>query len=144
MKHYSESFNKRSRLIIAPEHDGRRRGRLGPPDGATLRDRIVEALRVQQDSYPCFDWVFPPPVFPKTRGPGSAEELFTDPSVVPGNVQRLPAHPLRRRAWVIRVVHRITHADGLGRAADGHRRARRHVRRRTPASILFGTPAGTR
>ena len=84
MKHYSESFNKRSRLIIAPELEGRRRGRLGSPDAATLRDRIVEALRVQQDSYPCFDWVFPPPVFPKTPGPGRADALFTYPSVVPG------------------------------------------------------------
>jgi oxygen-independent coproporphyrinogen III oxidase len=84
MKHYSESFNKRSRLIIAPEIDAGRRGRLGPPDGATLRDRIVDALRVQQDSYPCFDWVFPPPVFPKSRGPRRAEALFTYPSVVPG------------------------------------------------------------
>jgi oxygen-independent coproporphyrinogen-3 oxidase len=84
MKHLSESFNKRSRLVLVPELKGERRNRLSPPDGATLKERLVAALRVQQDFFPCFDWVFPPPVFPKAKGPAGAEKLFTDASVVPG------------------------------------------------------------
>jgi oxygen-independent coproporphyrinogen III oxidase len=85
MKHYSESFNKRSRLIHAPELPPEPDQRLAAFDAATLRSRVTEALRVQQDFYPCFDWVFPPPVFPKARGPRSAEELFTQASVEPGS-----------------------------------------------------------
>jgi oxygen-independent coproporphyrinogen-3 oxidase len=84
MKHYSESFNKRSRLIVAPEIADTPRRRLAAPDGTTLRARLVAALRVQQDFYPCFDWVFPPPVFPKATGPRHCAELFTQPSVEPG------------------------------------------------------------
>jgi oxygen-independent coproporphyrinogen III oxidase len=84
MKHYSESFNKQSRLILVPQLEGERHGRLPPADGATLKERIVDGLRVQQDSFPCFDWVFPPPVFPKAPGPRGADVLFTETSVVPG------------------------------------------------------------
>ena len=71
MKHYSESFNKRSRLIIPPELEGEHRRRLAPLDGATLKARLVDVLRVQQDFYPCFDWVFPRPCFPRRPVPAA-------------------------------------------------------------------------
>jgi len=84
MKHYSESFNKTSRLIVAPRISGAPRVRLSPLDSASLAARLADMLRVQQDFFPCFDWVFPPPVFPKAPGPANAAELFTHRSVVPG------------------------------------------------------------
>jgi oxygen-independent coproporphyrinogen-3 oxidase len=84
MKHYSGSFNKRSRLIIPPELEGEHRRCVAPLDGATLKARLVDVLRVQQDFYPCFDWVFPPPLLPQAPGPRRAEDLFTYPSVEPG------------------------------------------------------------
>lgn len=84
MKHYSESFNKRSRLIVAPQLDAAPQRQLAPLEAATLEARLLDVLRVQQDFYPCFDWVFPPPVFPKAPPPADVAELFAQPSVVPG------------------------------------------------------------
>lgn len=84
MKHYSESFNKRTRLIVAPELATAPHRQLAPLDAATLEARLLEVLRVQQDFYPCFDWVFPPPVFPKAPPPEDAAALFAQPSVEPG------------------------------------------------------------
>ena len=84
MKHYSESFNKRSRLIATPELATTPAGRLAPLDAAKLKTRLLDVLRVQQDFYPCFDWVFPPPVFPKAPPPADAAALFAQPSVEPG------------------------------------------------------------
>jgi oxygen-independent coproporphyrinogen III oxidase len=84
MKHFSESFNKRSRLIDAPQVSSDQHGRLAPLDPVTLAARLTEVLRIQQDFFPCFDWVFPPPVFPKAVGPARARDLFAHRSVVPG------------------------------------------------------------
>src|SRR5262245_51007441 len=84
MRHSSASFNKRSRLIIAPPLASEVPRRLAAPDGATLRARLVDALQVQQDFFPCFDWVFPPPVFPKAPGPGNAKDLSDGRAIVPG------------------------------------------------------------
>lgn len=84
MKHQSESFNKQSRLIVAPQVAPGHGRRLPAADGATLKARLVDALQAQQDFFPCFDWVFPPPVFTKAPGPRRAEELFDTASVVPG------------------------------------------------------------
>jgi hypothetical protein len=84
MKHQSESFNKRSRLIVAPAVDGAPRRPLAPLQANTLKTRLLDALRIQQDFYPCFDWVFPPPVFPKAAPPADAAALFAQRSVMPG------------------------------------------------------------
>jgi oxygen-independent coproporphyrinogen III oxidase len=84
MKHHSESFNKRSRLIVAPAIDGAPCRPLAPLQPHTLKARLLEVLPVQQDFYPCFDWVFPPPVFPKAPPPADAAALFALPSVMPG------------------------------------------------------------
>jgi oxygen-independent coproporphyrinogen III oxidase len=84
MKHQSESFNKRSRLIVAPAVDGASSRSLAPLQPHTLKARLLDVLRIQQDFYPCFDWVFPPPVFPKAAPPADAAALFAQPSVMPG------------------------------------------------------------
>jgi oxygen-independent coproporphyrinogen-3 oxidase len=84
MKHYSESFNKRSRLIVAPPLAEEGTRALAAADGTSLKARLGEVLQVHQDFFPCFDWVFPPPVFPRAAAPRHAAELFEHPSVVPG------------------------------------------------------------
>jgi oxygen-independent coproporphyrinogen-3 oxidase len=84
MKHCSESFNKQSRLIVAPALQAARSRSLAPAHMPTLKARLVEALQVQQDFFPCFDWVFPPPVFPTAPAPDTANALFGARSVEPG------------------------------------------------------------
>lgn len=83
MKHYSESFNKNSRLIITPTLEGEV-PQVRIEKAPDLKKRLLDVLQVQQDYFPCFDWVFPPPVFPKSVGPNSARELFAYKSVEPG------------------------------------------------------------
>ena len=55
MKHYSGSFNKRSRLLQAPALSDSSAGRLKPlqPDG--LAEHLEQVLQVQNDFFPCFD-----------------------------------------------------------------------------------------
>jgi len=84
MKRYHENLNKKSRLTLDPITDGAAHEQLRPLDPGGLRDRIQDALRIQNDYYPCFDWTFPPPITQKRRGPLGAAQLFEHPSVVPG------------------------------------------------------------
>jgi oxygen-independent coproporphyrinogen-3 oxidase len=84
MKHYHENFNKKSRLTLAPVTTQQGVMLMAPLEPEQLRARIDEALRIQNDYYPCFDWTFPPPITQKMRGTITAEKLFEHPSVVPG------------------------------------------------------------
>lgn len=84
MKYYGDSFNKQSRLYKTLEL-------LEVPsetsiiqDHATIKERLAELLQVQNDFYPCFDWVFPPPLLSKLPAPNSVTELFSAPSITPG------------------------------------------------------------
>ncbi|HHJ13362.1 MAG TPA: coproporphyrinogen III oxidase family protein [Gammaproteobacteria bacterium] len=84
MKQYSGSFNKRSRLLQPPALESLEPGRLKPLDPAGLADHLGRVLQVQNDFFPCFDWVFPPPLLNKAQPPVTAERLFRHPSVEPG------------------------------------------------------------
>ncbi len=82
MKSYSESFNKRSRLVRTPELEDSLEGALPALEPETLTERLAASLRIQNDYYPCFDWVFPPPLLNKSAPPASAAELFAHPPVI--------------------------------------------------------------
>jgi len=84
MKHYSGSFNKRSRLLQAPSLEGAAAGRLKTLEPHGLAEHLEQVLQVQNDFFPCFDWVFPPPLLNKHESPESPAELFSKPSVEPG------------------------------------------------------------
>jgi len=84
MKDYSPNFNKKSRLIKAPEITPRNATRLREFDPATLGQRLADILQIQTDFYPCFDWTFPPPLLSPAAQPCSPAELFSEPSVTPG------------------------------------------------------------
>ncbi len=84
MKQYHESLNKKSRLTLDPLAAPPDTPMLAPLDPDKLRARIDDALRIQNDFYPCFDWTFPPPITQKARGTVTAGQLFEHPSVAPG------------------------------------------------------------
>ncbi len=84
MKHYHETFNKKSRLTRAPEIAAVSDSPLLAMQPPLLKFRIAAALQVQNDYFPCFDWTFPPPISQKTRGSLAVDELFRYPSVVAG------------------------------------------------------------
>jgi len=84
MKHYSGSFNKRSRLIQAPALADASAGRLKPLQPDSLAEHLDQVLQVQNDFFPCFDWVFPPPLLNRQQPPEIAAQLFSRPSVEPG------------------------------------------------------------
>lgn len=83
MKSYHETFNKRSRLVQAPQTLGAAANALAAIDPRQLKFRVAAALRVQNDYFPCFDWSFPPPITRKQRGPWDAATLFQHDSVIP-------------------------------------------------------------
>ena len=85
MKQYHENLSKKSRLTLAPIATRADTPRLAPLQPERLRGRIVEALRIQNDYYPCFDWTFPPPITQKSRGPMTPERLFEHNSAIPGH-----------------------------------------------------------
>ena len=89
MKHYHETFNKKSRLTRAPEIASVGDSPLLAMQPQSLKFRIAAALQVQNDYFPCFDWTFPPPISQKTRGSLAVDELFKYPSVIAG---RYSAH----------------------------------------------------
>ncbi len=84
MKEYSTNFNKKSRLIKHPE--------ITPQDAASLPEfaahnltqRLADVLQIQNDFYPCFDWSFPPPILSPHAQPCAPDELFAEPSAIPG------------------------------------------------------------
>ena len=84
MKHYSGSFNKRSRLLQAPALSDSSAGRLKPLQPDSLAEHLEQVLQVQNDFFPCFDWAFPPPLLNRCEPPETATELFAQPSVEPG------------------------------------------------------------
>ena len=84
MKHYSGSFNKRSRLLQAPALSDSPAGRLKPLRPDSLAEHLEQVLQVQNDFFPCFDWTFPPPLLNRCEPPETATELFAQPSVEPG------------------------------------------------------------
>ncbi|HEY9050963.1 MAG TPA: radical SAM protein, partial [Gammaproteobacteria bacterium] len=84
MKQISSHFNKTSRLTIAPELSGVKKRNLRDFDARTLPDRLASLLTIQNDFYPCFDWTFPPPLLQKSEPAASPQELFSEPSVIPG------------------------------------------------------------
>jgi len=78
VKHYHPNFNKRSRLGRTPELDPDGvHATLPPLDPASLPRRLAESLRINNDFFPCFDWVFPPPVVTKSQPPDTTAELFS-------------------------------------------------------------------
>ncbi len=83
MKHYSVSFNKKSRLIKHPEAIQPNSTGLHPLQPEHLQARLNDLLQIQNDFFPCFDWTFPPPLFAQSSGPQSIAELFAQPSVIP-------------------------------------------------------------
>ena len=83
MKQYSANFNKKSRLIKAPELLDLQGAALVSHDHATLQQRLSSLLQVQNDFFPCFDWTFPPPLLSKLPPPTSEAELFSEPSITP-------------------------------------------------------------
>ena len=84
MKRYHENINKKSRLTLAPEIIAPATTSLLPMDPKQLGFRIANALQVQNDFFPCFDWTFPPPITQKTRGTVALDKLFARPSIIPG------------------------------------------------------------
>ena len=84
MKHYSENFSKRSRLLRVPELGEAANIELAQLEPDLLTERLQQVLRIQNDFFPCFDWTFPPPLLNKFDPPESAAELFAKPSVEPG------------------------------------------------------------
>ncbi len=84
MKKNSPFFNKKSRLIKAPELDDISPAKLAPFSKSAIRRKLPELLTVQNDFFPCFDWVFPPPLLSKSTPPDHADELFIEPSIIPG------------------------------------------------------------
>lgn len=83
MKQYSVNFNKKSRLLKAPELLDFQGATLTSHDHATLQQRLSSLLKVQNDFFPCFDWTFPPPLLSKLPAPASVAELFSEPSITP-------------------------------------------------------------
>ena len=84
MKEYSPHFNKKSRLIKAPEITPQDATSLPEFEPHTLTQRLSDILQVQNDFYPCFDWTFPPPILSPGAKPCPPEELFAEPSIIPG------------------------------------------------------------
>jgi oxygen-independent coproporphyrinogen-3 oxidase len=84
MKRFHENLNKKSRLTLDPIAALPNAPLLAPLEPERLRARIMTALRIQNDYYPCFDWTFPPPITQKARGTLTAAQLFEHPSSVPG------------------------------------------------------------
>lgn len=83
MKQYSVNFNKKSRLLKAPELLDFQDAILTSHDHATLQQRLNSLLQVQNDFFPCFDWTFPPPLLSKLPAPASVAELFSEHSITP-------------------------------------------------------------
>lgn len=83
MKEYSVYFNKKSRLHKIPALTGQNISRLSSLDPPGLTRRLSELLQVQNDFFPCFDWSFPPPLLNPSSQASTAEELFSERSVVP-------------------------------------------------------------
>ncbi|MHB1677352.1 MAG: coproporphyrinogen-III oxidase family protein [Sulfuriferula sp.] len=81
MRQYSVNFNKKSRLLKAPELLDLHGATLATYDHATLQHRLSSLLKVQNDFFPCFDWIFPPPLLSKLPAPGNVTELFSEPSI---------------------------------------------------------------
>jgi oxygen-independent coproporphyrinogen-3 oxidase len=84
VKHYHENINKKSRLTLAPEIVAPATTGLLPMDAKQIKFRIANALQVQNDYFPCFDWTFPPPITQKARGTLALDQLFAQPSIIPG------------------------------------------------------------
>ncbi len=84
MKHYHETFNKKSRLTRAPETTAFADSQLLAMEPRLLKFRIAAALQKQNDYFPCFDWTFPPPISQKARGSLAVDELFKHPSAIAG------------------------------------------------------------
>ncbi len=82
MEHYSDCFNKKSRLVRG--HATQREGELARGELSSLAARLKPLLRIQNDFFPCFDWAFPPPLLAKQAPPDTAGELFSQQSRIPG------------------------------------------------------------
>ncbi len=84
MKKNRVYFNKKSRLTLYPEVDSSTDSSLSTFDASTIKSRLPGLLTVQNDFFPCFDWVFPPPLLNKSEPPEGADVLFSQASVIPG------------------------------------------------------------
>ncbi len=82
MKKVNQFFNKKSRLIKAPELNNSNSSKLAPFSKLAIKERLPELLKVQNDFFPCFDWTFPPPLLSKSVPPDNADELFSRHSVI--------------------------------------------------------------
>jgi len=84
MKKNHPVFNKQSRLTLTPVLDESANSTLAVFDAAHIKQKLPELLKVQNDFFPCFDWTFPPPLLSKSKPLTKSDELFSNPSVIPG------------------------------------------------------------
>jgi len=81
MKRTTQYINKKSRLIKTPEIDSTSNNQLAAFDPVSIRKKLPELLKTENDFFPCFDWTFPPPLLNKSEPPETADVLFSKPSV---------------------------------------------------------------
>jgi len=81
MKRASQYINKKSRLLKTPEINPDSTTRLSPFDSKSIRKKLPQLLKTENDFFPCFDWTFPPPLLNKSAPPETADILFSKPSV---------------------------------------------------------------
>jgi len=82
MKKISEFFNKKSRLIQYPEITANTHSILPTFDINSIKTRLPDLLSVQNDFFPCFDWIFPPPLLNKSAAPAAANVLFSKTAII--------------------------------------------------------------
>ena len=82
MKRASQFINKKSRLIKIPEIDTSPELKLSSFNPASIKQKLPELLKIENDFYPCFDWTFPPPLLNKSTPYDTADALFSKPSVI--------------------------------------------------------------
>jgi len=81
MKRASQYINKKSRLLKTPEINPDAITRLAPFSPESIRKKLPQLLKTENDFFPCFDWTFPPPLLNKSAPPETADVLFSKPSV---------------------------------------------------------------
>jgi oxygen-independent coproporphyrinogen-3 oxidase len=84
MKQANQYINKKSRLIKPPAIDHDCKLNLAKFNPLSIKNRLPELLKIENDFYPCFDWTFPPPLLNKSSPHETADNLFSKPSVIPG------------------------------------------------------------
>jgi len=82
MKRTSQFINKKSRLIKTPDIDFSSASELSPFNPSTIKPKLIDLLKIENDFFPCFDWTFPPPLLNKSTPPDTADALFSKTPVI--------------------------------------------------------------